>query len=388
MKKKMAIICSTDYITYPMGGMMSFVLDILPHMKDDFDITLWGVSTLGRYPKSININGEKYPFRVFSSVKMSKKIIPNFLRVAYCIWSNRKKIIEEKYDILYIHGIPLSFPFLVDNQVKVVNHIHGHSNPFASPEKKLSNNYLFINLYEYYRRWVIKKSDLILLAADKDGHKAFLENYLEFSDKIKCMPNFADKNIFFPLEINKARRLLRINLNEIILVNTGRISSGKDPILLLNSFIYLIQSLNIKAHLVIIGEGDLKETIIKIIKSKKIESSVTVTGKLERKDINLWLNAADLYVSTSIAEGYPIALAEAATCRLPIVTMDILGVHDLVIDDHSGCLVKKREPKEVAEKILLALQNKKIFSENIQIISKNFTPEIVTSRMKKMLSTL
>ena len=27
MKKKMAIICSTDYKSYPMGGMMSFILD-------------------------------------------------------------------------------------------------------------------------------------------------------------------------------------------------------------------------------------------------------------------------------------------------------------------------------------------------------------------------
>jgi glycosyltransferase involved in cell wall biosynthesis len=384
-KKKMAIICSTDYKSYPMGGMMSFILDTLPHLKDEFEITLWGVSIKEKPVNSIMVKNDSYPFKVFSNVKTEKKIIPNLIRVSYNIWKMRKEILSDNYDMLYIHGIPLSFPFFKNENVKVVNHIHGLPNPFSILNNKIYNNYIFISLYDKYRKWIIKKSDLVLLASDKQGYKIFSKNFPDSYDKIHYLPNFADKNIFYSIKKNEARKILNItNFNENILVNTGRISSGKDPVLLIKSFIYLIRILKIKARLVIIGDGDMKKEIEQMVKDNQLESYITITGKLNRNKINLWLNASDLYVFTSVAEGYPISLAEAASCGLPIVTTDVTGVHDLVVNDKSGYLVPHREPRAIAEAIQKALENKVMFSENIYEISKNFSPKIIIDRMKQM----
>jgi hypothetical protein len=148
-KKKMAIISSTDYVSYPMGGMMSFILDSLPYLKEDFDITLWGVSTETGSPKSLNIASESYPLKIFSKVKTKDKLIPNFLLVIYGIWKARKIILKEEYDVLYIHGIPLSYPFF-NKGPKIVNHIHGMTNPFAMTSNKLARNYISVSLYEKY----------------------------------------------------------------------------------------------------------------------------------------------------------------------------------------------------------------------------------------------
>ena len=61
MKKRLAIVCSTDYKQYPLGGMMSYIVDLLPYLSDDYEITLWGVSVNKRTESEIEIRGVKYP---------------------------------------------------------------------------------------------------------------------------------------------------------------------------------------------------------------------------------------------------------------------------------------------------------------------------------------
>lgn len=373
MKKRMAIICSTDYKSYPMGGMMSFILDSLDYLDKEYDITLWGVNITEKYDDYIENNGKKYPFKIFSKVNVGKKIIPNFVTVTYSMYKNKNKILNGNYDILYIHGIPLSFP-LFGTKAKVINHIHGMTNPFTMTPNKLARNSFSINLYEKYRGWVVKKSDMILLASDKIGHKKFSSRFPEYKEKIKYIPNFADTSIFVKIDKDKTREELSIGKNEIVLVNTGRISLQKDPILLIKTFNYLIKELNFNAKLVIIGDGELRKQVEEFINHEKINEKVVITGKIDRQTINKWLNAADLYVYTSHANGFPISLAESAMCSLPIVTTDVNGVHDLVVDDFSGYLVQERSPTIIANNIIRALEKKEIFSKNILSISNEFSP--------------
>ena len=94
MKKRMAIICSTDYKSYPMGGMMSFILDSLDYLDKEYDITLWGVNITEKYDDYIENNGKKYPFKTFSKVNVGKKIIPNFVTVTYSMYKNKNKILN------------------------------------------------------------------------------------------------------------------------------------------------------------------------------------------------------------------------------------------------------------------------------------------------------
>ena len=383
-KKKMAIICSTDYTSYPMGGMMSFILDSLPYLKDDFDITLWGVTTNENSMEYIKVHDELYPFKSFSNVKIEKKIIPNLVRVSYNIWKNKKKILRDNYDILYIHGIPLSFPFFNRN-VKVVNHIHGMTNPFSMTANKMARNGISINLYEKYRDWIVKKSDLILLASDKQGHLEFSSRYPNEAYKIKYIPNFADQNIFQYIDKKNARKKLDIDINETVFVNTGRISLQKDPILLVESFIFYIKHLGGEAKLIVIGDGELRSEVESLAKKEGLEEKIVITGKINREKINLWLNAADSYIYTSHANGFPISLAEAATCGLPIITTDVTGVHDLVINNKTGFLVDKREPKKIAKAIAKALEDRDRLSRNIYEISKNFMPKLILDKMNNYL---
>lgn len=367
---------------------MSFIVDILPYLNKDFEITLWGVSTENANESEIYLHGETYPLRIFSKVKLKKKILPNILRVIVDMQLKAKQILSEGYDILYFHGIPLSFPFLFylkkskERFPKIVNHVHGITNPFAVNKSRIVNNALMINLYDKYRKKVIQKSDLILLASDKDAYHSFLKEFdKDTSQKIHYIPNFADQSIFKLCDRNQMRKLLNLPLNCDILVNTGRLNIQKDPFLLLNAFAYLKNELHSNAVLFLIGDGDLRNDLEQKIKVLNIGEHVKLLGRLKREEVALWLNASDVYVYTSFGNGFPIALIEAAMCGLPIVSTNVTGVHDLVINNHTGYLAKGRDYRDIAVKIKKALENRKRLSENIIELSKNYTISNISKKI-------
>lgn len=394
-KPRLAIISSTDYKTYPMGGMMSFIVDLLPHINKSFDITLLGVNADHTSDKNgdIELNGHKYPFKIFSGVKTCKRKIPNIVRVVYNIWINKDEILQDGYDILYFHGIPLSFPMLLRRTTKkqspkIVNHVHGLTNPFAVTGTRSSWNSLLANLYEKFRRWVVKKSDLILLASDQDGHIFFTSCFPPtISKHIKYVPNFADPNLFRNRNKQEIRQRLGLAPDINIFISAGRLSSQKDPILLIEAFALHKATGGKDSHLYIIGNGELKQHLLDLIKDKDLEDNVHCLGRLERTEITQWLSASDVYVYTSHGNGFPIALVEAGMCALPVVTTDVTGVHDIVIHGKTGYLANNRAPMTIALHMSMALEQHRVLAKNILLQSKQFTPDIIAQDISSMLES-
>ena len=68
-----------------------------------------------------------------------------------------------------------------------------------------------------------------------------------------------------------------------------------------------------------------------------------------------YYNAADVTLLTSLHEGSPNVIKEAMACNCPIVSTDVGDVKD-VIADTDGCYITTYDPKDVVEKIKMALE--------------------------------
>lgn len=96
-KPSLAIIFSSNFESWPTGGMLSFVLEILPWLREHFQIELWGAKVDNRVPqKFVEIEGEKFPIYYFYQAKTKRKLIPNFLKAMIGIRKFKKKIAIEK----------------------------------------------------------------------------------------------------------------------------------------------------------------------------------------------------------------------------------------------------------------------------------------------------
>jgi teichuronic acid biosynthesis glycosyltransferase TuaC len=73
------------------------------------------------------------------------------------------------------------------------------------------------------------------------------------------------------------------------------------------------------------------------------------------EEIPLYMNACDVLALASDFEGSPMVIKEAMACNLPIVSVDVGDVAE-VIGDTEGCYLCERTPEDMASKLHLALQ--------------------------------
>lgn len=379
-RKRLAVLCSTDYATYPVGGMMSFIKDAAPELARRFDVDFWGVDA-GAGVDSFITAGQRFPVRHFGSVKTGRRLLPNMLRVTWHLWRNRKALWSGGYEGLYIHGLPLNAALPLGRPgPKVINHVHGLTNPFLMHGTPGPAMRQIARTYERFRRSVTAKSDLVLLAADHIGIDAFRAAH-PGATRIEKIENFCDTTIFGASAAPLDRAAHGLGDADRLIVHVGRFAYQKDPLLALRAFAAYAGSAPVTDRLVMIGDGPLLDEGKMLARTLGIADRVRFMGHQPRDVIASWLAAADLYLYTSHANGYPISLAEAAQSGLPIVSTAVTGVHDLVLPGETGALVQDRDPASFAAPIAETLANRHVYGTRAREMAARFTPEIILDRL-------
>jgi glycosyltransferase involved in cell wall biosynthesis len=83
----------------------------------------------------------------------------------------------------------------------------------------------------------------------------------------------------------------------------------------------------------------------------------------DRSDVKELLPGLDMFVLSSITEGYPIALLEACASALPIVSTNVAGNPEIVREGENGFLVPPRSPQELADAILRLIRQPAVRTE-------------------------
>ncbi|MEP0814140.1 MAG: glycosyltransferase [bacterium] len=172
--------------------------------------------------------------------------------------------------------------------------------------------------------------------------------------RLVYMPNGVDTNRFCPDESKRGKTRAALGLsNEFAWIAVGRLTEAKDHKTLFRAFQSLVNE-KPESVLLLAGKGELWESLVYLASELQIGSKVKFLGV--RDDIPDLLNASDAYVLSSVWEGLPSVLVEAAACGLPIVATDIGGVDDVIEKDKTGLVVPARDPDSLA-RAMLSLQN-------------------------------
>lgn len=133
-------------------------------------------------------------------------------------------------------------------------------------------------------------------------------------------------------------------------VCVARLSRQKGHIILLRAFARLIRK-GIPAHLTLIGDGDMRPIIERVITEEKIEDSVTVLGWADQKTIRSEILRARAFVLTSYAEGLPVAFMEAMALGRVVLATNVAGNAELVEHGKTGWLFPSGSVSDAAEAI-------------------------------------
>jgi glycosyltransferase involved in cell wall biosynthesis len=98
--------------------------------------------------------------------------------------------------------------------------------------------------------------------------------------------------------------------------------------------------------LLICGQGSLRAELETVAAKLGVASRVRFLGM--RKDVPKLMNAADGMVLSSDIEGLPLVLLQAGASALPMVSTDVGGNGEAVIDGENGWLVPPQSPQRLA----------------------------------------
>jgi teichuronic acid biosynthesis glycosyltransferase TuaC len=99
---------------------------------------------------------------------------------------------------------------------------------------------------------------------------------------------------------------------------------------------------------------DLVQQAIQIVQQRFDRVRLVSLADQPHEMVSKYMSACNVMVLASEHEGSPMALREAMACNLPIVSVDVGDVRQ-IIENTEGCYLCKREPSDLAEKLGLAL---------------------------------
>ena len=115
----------------------------------------------------------------------------------------------------------------------------------------------------------------------------------------------------------------------------------------------------------VVGEGEGRRELERLAHTLGLADRVRFLGGVPDADLPGLYNLADVYVGASrrtplTAEGFGIALAEAASAGRPVIAGRTGGIPEAVKDGETGLLVDAERPAEVAEAVRRLLREPKL----------------------------
>lgn len=167
------------------------------------------------------------------------------------------------------------------------------------------------------------------------------------------------------------------------LIFIGRFAKEKNPLALIE-IIEKLQDRNIKARLALLGSGKLKKIIRQSIKVNGLEKSIKILGFT--KDVVLYLRKSKILILTTLNEGMPNVVLEAAMCQVPTVTIKFPGAEEVILDGKTGYICNSFDA--MVKKIEILLKNSDLLHNMERDAQENVSKNFYISKQKEFISTL
>jgi glycosyltransferase involved in cell wall biosynthesis len=134
-----------------------------------------------------------------------------------------------------------------------------------------------------------------------------------------------------------------------VLLNVARFYPQKGHRYLLQAMPEIVRQFP-RSHLLLAGDGPLRDYLTSLSRDLGIEGHVSFLGR--RKDVRDLLELADIFVFPSLFEGLGGALVEATGAGKPCVATGVGPIPEVVEHGESGLLVRSQSPEDLTRAII------------------------------------
>jgi glycosyltransferase involved in cell wall biosynthesis len=220
--------------------------------------------------------------------------------------------------------------------------------PNAFDEHYLNSNWQH-RLFAPITRWVMRRCAGIQVDGKLTARRLMAVGFAP--DRIVAKP-VVPANLGCFLEIERTYR----DGTTPRLLFVGRFSLQKNVPLLIEAA-RLLKARGYAFELHLVGEGPREQEVRAAVERAGLGDQVKFRGVVSRDEISGLFAEADIFVLTSLFEGYARVLMEAAAAALPIVTTAVSGADEAVLDGETGYIIPIDDVGAAVEKLAALIEN-------------------------------
>lgn len=243
------------------------------------------------------------------------------------------------------------------------------------------------------------------LALSRTDYLTVISNYLDkmsrrygYKGGVSLIPNGVDVDNFksqkrdregvvlesLGTETLKLKKDLGFNKNDFVFVHVGRLTKKNGVEDIITSLLHL--PLNFK--FLQIGIGELEDEIKKQSHDVGVDERVVFAGLVPHSDLAKYLAIGDVFVRPSLSEGLGNVFLEAMTFGLPVVGTKVGGIPDFLVDGETGLFCNVQDPKSIAEKVKLLVEDKqlgeKLIRNGQELVKEKYNWNFIAPKMSSV----
>lgn len=326
------------------GGTQEYIKMLLMYLnKDKYEIMVICHGEVYEELKSLGYNMHYVEMvRNISILKDIKSIINiiSYLR-------------KNKTDIVYSHSSKAGVIGRIAAGILRIPNLynpHGWSfNMNVSNKKKL--------VYILVEKIISIFADKIIMISESEYNDAVIKGIVG-RNKLALIINGVDLEKFNKKNGDDFKQNLNIPKDFKVVGMLGRFTEQKSPQALIE-IAKIVTDLYPKCKFVLIGDGELKNTLEEMILKLNLVEKIMLVGWV--KDPEKYISIMDIGVLTSKWEGFGLVLAEMMACGKPVVASEVDGIPFVVRNNVDGLLCKPDDVKGFAKYILRLLNEDDLY---------------------------
>lgn len=312
-----------------------------------------GIKYINIFRPKIYVPGEKYLSRIshwitrYVTEKTVAHLGVQFDAVYAIFWKSASNVI----DYVSHNNIPL-FVEASEDQVFV---------------EKLGGNKIVNKLIKYTKG--------VVCVSSKNVSECIELGLAESCDCV-VIPNGFDKSNFYKIDKQIIREKLGIDNNAFVVAFCGRFNHRKGVF-------------RLEEALRKLGDNDIKAVFIGMPVEGQLKTptynGIIFCGALPHKSVVQYLNAADIYVLPTLAEGCSNSIVEAMACGLPVVSSDCPFNYDILCASNA-ILIDPMNVNEIAEAILKLKSDRVLCAAMGNVSLKKAQELTIENRIKNIIN--
>jgi len=287
------------------------------------------------------------------------------------------KLIKEECDHLHVHfaHIPTDIAMYASSLSSIPFSVTAHAN----------------DIFE--RGWLLKEKvdRSSFFATISEFNKKHLAEIGVNTQKLEIIRCGVDPSQFSPKEVVASNQVIKIGV-------IGRLVEKKGIDILIEAVTVLkAQGKRIELH--IAGSGPLEKSLKSLVSRNNLDKKeVVFLGAIPHADVAAFIKSLDMFVlpcrqgENGDIDGIPVVLMEAMLSGVPVITSNLSGIPELVIDQITGLLLEENDIEALVVAIKKMIVNDElrveISSNAIDKVKKDFSLQINTGKLNELFHLL